>query len=121
MTYLDLLHYVALITGILAIVLGVVAIFIPVRMSKGFGIPVEGKPSAYISSLGVRDIFIGFVLLMLYQESAWTQIGYLSFMVSIVALVDFVVVYRNGLKRTSITHLIGTVLFVIYGILILKS
>ncbi len=119
MNILNLLQYVALITGVLAVLLGTVALILPTKMSEGFGIPVSGIASAYVSSLGVRDIFIGFVMLMLYFNEAWKMIAYTSFMISAVALIDFIVVYKNGSKKTSLTHLIGVIIFVIYGFLIL--
>ena len=119
MNILNLLQYVALITGVLAILLGTVAIIFPTKMSEGFGIPISGSASAYVASLGVRDIFIGLIMLMLYFGEAWKMVSYTSFMISAVALVDFIVVYKNGIKKTSLTHLLGVIIFIIYGFLIL--
>ena len=119
MNILNLLQYVALITGVLAVLLGAIAMILPTKMSDSFGIPINGIASSYVSSLGVRDIFIGFVMLMLYFNEAWKIVAYTSFMISAVAFVDFIIVFKNGSKKKSLTHLVGVIIFIIYGFLIL--
>jgi len=113
MNILNLLQYVALITGVLAVLLGAIAMILPTKMSDSFGIPINGIASSYVSSLGVRDIFIGFVMLMLYFNEAWKIVAYTSFMISAVAFVDFIIVFKNGSKKKSLTHLVGVIIFII--------
>lgn len=119
MNILNALQYFALITGIMAILLGTVAMIFPTKMSEGFGIPTRNNTSGYVASLGARDVFVGLVVLMLYFNESWKMIAYTSFMISFVALIDFIVVLKKGNKKTSVAHLLGFLIFIVYGYFIL--
>ena len=57
----------SVIFSLVSIIIGVLAILKPNKMSKGFGIALDSDKTGYVISLGARDIFMGLVLLYFYQ------------------------------------------------------
>jgi hypothetical protein len=99
--------------------LGVGAIARPSPMSHQFGISAIWPQSGFIVGLGVRDIFVGAVLLKAWFDQDWGSLALWSFLLSPVALADFIVVQRSGNTKASYIHLLGALACASYGLLIL--
>jgi hypothetical protein len=121
MTYTLIIQSIALPIGFVACLIGVLAVLYPKFMSKGFGVPTEGTAVAYVVGLGIRDFFIGATVLVLYSTNSWIILGYISFLIAVVAVSDFIVVYRYGDKKTSLVHLAGALVAAAYGCAIFSS
>ena len=115
----DLITYITLPIGVVATLIGSVAMLAPRFMSEKFGIAVEGQATSYVVALGVRDVFIRVLFLILFQSSLWTEAGWLSLALAGVAISDFAVVWKSGEKLTSATHLLGAVFLIPYGLAML--
>ena len=113
-------HYIALVIGVLTFIIGVAAVLKPEPMSKKFGISVKGSALPYVVSTGVRDIFIGLTILILFYRQDWPVLGAINLCVGIVAISDFLVVQKHGDKKTSIVHLFGAIAVIFYGIWLLR-
>ena len=121
MSYIEILNNFSLLIGFGVITIGFLAILKPKFMSKNFGIPIEGKALSYISSLGIRDIFIGLILFYMFYIKAWLAIAFINLCICLVALTDFIVVIKHGNKKNSFTHLAGLIVSLIYAILMYTS
>ncbi len=115
MNIMELSHYLALIIGSGALIIGVIAVLKPEAMSKKFGIPVTGPALPYVISTGVRDIFIGLTVLILFYRQEWFTLGCINLAVGVVAITDFILVLKHGDKKISIVHFLGALLFAGYG------
>jgi hypothetical protein len=118
---MSFLQHFSILIGLSATLIGLLAMLKPKFMSEGFGIKVEGDALSYVVALGVRDIFIGLSVLALYVYKLWFMIGILSLLISLVALTDFLVVFKFGVKKTSILHLLGFFASLVYGVTMILS
>ena len=119
--YIHYIQYFSVLIGFGACFIGLLAIIKPEFMSSGFGIKVDGFAASYVVALGIRDLFIGLVVLLLYVNEAWSLIGYTSLLIAMVAFSDFIVVFKNGRKSASFVHLIGLLIALAYGFILLSS
>ena len=113
------INLIAPIAGLVAILIGVGAICIPQKMSKQFGIPVSGASLAFVVGVGIRDVFMGLAMLTLYILESWTALAVIMIGVGIVAVSDFVVVYKSGNKKASAVHIASAVIALAYGVWLL--
>ncbi len=116
MEFTSILFYIAPIIGLGALTIGILAVLWPQPMSKKFGIAADGLTLPYVVSTGIRDIFIGLTVLILFYNRNWPLLGLINFCISIVAASDFLIVFRHGEKKTSFAHLFGVILVTAYGI-----
>ena len=107
--------YVAPIIGLTTILIGLGAMLKPESMSGNFGIPATGKAKAWVVSVGVRDIFMGFTVLVLYFNQSWFELAFINLAIGVVALSDFYVVLKDGDRLKSYTHFAGAVAVLFYG------
>jgi hypothetical protein len=110
-----LFHYFAPLIGIVTILIGLAAVLKPEPMSKKFGISVRGEALPFVISTGIRDVFMGATILVLFFQQEWISLGLINLCVGAVAISDFLVVYRNGDRKTSLVHLFGAVTVIGYG------
>ena len=87
----------------------------PEKMSKNFGIAVSGFALPYVVSTGVRDIFMGLVVIILFLSQAWAAMAYCQLSLGFVAIGDFLLVRKYGNKKTSLVHLAGAIIVITYG------
>ncbi len=114
-------HYFPLIVGFVAILIGAAATIHPEKMSKKFGIAVNGAALPYVMSTGIRDVFIGLIVLVLFYLQAWSALGVGHLCIGMVAISDFLIVRKYGDKKTSMTHLAGAVVAIVYGVWLLGA
>ncbi len=108
-------YYFPLLIGLVTLLIGIAAIAKPEMMSKQFGIAVSGIALPYVRSLGIRDIFMGLVVLILFNQQAWIALGATHLCLGLVAVSDFIVVLKHGNKKASLTHFAGAVMVFAYG------
>ena len=111
-----LIYYFAPIIGIGTLIIGILAIIRPEAMSKKFGIAVNGSALPYVISTGVRDIFIGLTVLILFYRREWFILGFINICIGVVATSDFLVVRKHGNLKTSLAHLFGAVFVITFGV-----
>lgn len=111
----SIFHYLAPIIGFITVLIGIGAVIKPEAMSKNFGISVSGSALPYVVSTGIRDVFMGLVILILCYYQYWSVIGATMICIAVVAVSDFLVVRRHGDKRTSLVHLFGAIVTIGYG------
>lgn len=114
------LHYIAPVIGLVTTLIGIAAVLKPEPMSKKFGIAARGSALPYVVSTGIRDVFIGLSILTLVYFEQWLALGFINLFVGIVAISDFLVVIRNGDKKTSVVHLAGALIVITYGVWLLE-
>lgn len=119
MDLISLSLYVAPIIGLTTILIGLGAMVKPESMSGNFGIPVVGKAKAWVISVGIRDIFMGISVLVLYFNQSWYEMALINFAIGVVALSDFYVVLKDGDQKKSYTHFAGAIAVIFYGAWIL--
>ncbi len=115
MSLVAIAHYIAPIIGLSTIIIGICAVLQPQPMSKKFGITVSGAALPYVVSTGIRDVFIGLTVLVLFYRQEWSLLGVINLLIGVVAISDFLVVKKHGDKKTSLAHLAGAVGVVAYG------
>ncbi len=101
--------------GFVALFIGLSAMIRPQAMSLKFGIAADAKALPYVVSLGIRDIFMGLTVLILFYQSEWFSLGLVHLCLGLVAACDFLVVFKNGFKKTSWVHLAGAIACFLYG------
>ncbi|MCB0367865.1 MAG: DUF4267 domain-containing protein [Bdellovibrionales bacterium] len=116
MNFIELLFYLSPVIGLTTLGIGIAAVLRPEPMSKKFGITVNGQALPYVISTGVRDVFIGLTVLVLFYLKNWLALGCINLFISIVAASDFLVVQKYGHKKTSYVHLFGAIIVFVYGI-----
>ena len=99
-----------------ALIIGISAVLLPQPMSKKFGIAVTGSALPYVMSTGIRDVFIGLTVLILFFNKQWNAVGAIHLSLSIVAISDFLIVRKHGERKASLAHLFGAVFVFTYGI-----
>lgn len=107
--------YVAPIIGLTTILIGIGAMLKPQQMSGNFGIASTGSANPYIVSVGIRDIFMGLTVLILFFTNSWYELALVMFAIGLVAVSDFVVVRNHGDKKKSLVHLAGAFAVIVYG------
>ena len=115
MNLINIAHYFALFIGLSTLIIGICAVIRPQPMAIKFGIAADESALPYVVSTGIRDVFIGLTVLILFFLSEWHALGAINFCIGIVAISDFKVVYKYGDKKTSYIHLGGALAVVIYG------
>lgn len=120
MTIDDLAHYIAALIGLATFVIGICAVIRPLPMSVKFGISADNATLPYVISTGIRDVFIGLTVLVLFYLQEWGTLGTINLFIGMVALSDFKVVFKFGNRKTSYIHLGGAIAVVIYGIWLLS-
>ncbi len=111
----NIIHYVALIVGLVTLIIGISAVIRPKPMSTKFGIAANDATLPYVVSTGIRDVFIGLTVLILFYLSEWHTLGAINICVAVVAISDFLVVRKHGDKKTSYIHLVGAIAVVVCG------
>lgn len=111
----NVLFYLAPIIGLVTLAIGVLAVLQPQRMSKQFGVTATHVTLPYVVSTGIRDVFIGLTVLILFYNKNWMLLGLINLCISIVAISDFIVVLKHGDKKTSLVHLFGAIVVTAYG------
>lgn len=119
MTLSNIGHYFALVIGFATLLIGVAATVKPEKMAEKFGIAASGMALPYVVSTGIRDVFIGLIVLILCYRQAWSVLGASQLCLGIVAISDFLIVRKYGDKKISFTHLGGAVVVISYGIWLL--
>ena len=119
MNFLTILHHFSPIIALFTLIIGFFAIFKPKPMAKNFGVPVGADAYPFVIATGVRDIFMGTVILILYFLGQWYAIALVSFSLTLVAVSDFVIVQKYGIKKNSWTHFLGALGTLIYGLFLL--
>ncbi len=113
-------HHISIFIALMTFIIGILAIARPQEMSKKYGISVYGSALPYVMSTGVRDIFIGLVILILFVQNEWRLLGATHLCIGVIAFFDFFIVYKYGDKKTSYMHLCGAISVVAYGIWLLS-
>jgi len=115
----SLAYYIAPLIGLGTLVIGICAVIRPKPMSKKFGVPASDSAIPYVISTGIRDVFIGLAVLILFYMKEWSALGAINLCIGIVAASDFRVVRRYGDKKTSYAHLGGAIFVILYAVWIL--
>ncbi len=111
----DINPFVAFLIGMVTIFIGIFAILKPAFMSSKFGITVNGSALPYVISTGVRDVFMGLSVLVLAYQHEWKLLGAIQLLIGFVAIGDFLNVFKNGDKKTSLVHFAGAGAVFVYG------
>jgi hypothetical protein len=112
---IHLFEYIAPIIGIVSLLIGIAAAAKPEAMSAKFGIAAKGATWPYVVSTGMRDVFMGLTVLILFYLQQWQAQGAIQLCLGVVALSDFWVVSKYGDRRTSFVHLFSAVFVIVYG------
>ena len=112
-------HYVAVVIGLVTIFIGSAAALKPASMSKQFGIAASGLALPYVVSTGIRDVFIGLVVLLVFHYENWYLLGYFNLFIAVVAISDFLIVRKYGDKKISLVHLFSAGAVLGYGLFLL--
>jgi len=115
-----LLPYFAYAVSGVACLVGLGAMLFPKKMSEGFGVPISGAGVHYVRALGVRDIFVGIVVLLLGASALWAQLGYVCLAIALIAASDFYTVFYHGERKTSLAHFAGFVLSLMFAAVFLS-
>jgi len=107
--------YFNVLVGLVALCIGIGAIIKPQPMALKFGIAADVKALPYVVSLGIRDVFMGLSVLVLFLRSEWFSLGLIHLCLGLVAVSDFLVVFKNGVRKISYVHLLGAFVSFIYG------
>ncbi len=118
MTLTNIIHYIAPLIGFFTLAIGISAVIKPEAMSKNFGIQASGKALPYVISTGIRDVFMGLTVFILFFMQLWIALAAVSLCIGIVAICDFIVVQKHGDKKTSLIHLAGASAVIGYGIVL---
>lgn len=110
------LIYLAPLIGVMTLLIGVAAVLSPQKMSVKFGIAADGATLPYVISAGIRDVFMGIAVLVLFYFQAWMPLGLIHLALGIVAISDFAVVRKHGDRKTSLVHILGAIVVVLFGL-----
>lgn len=105
----------AFVVGALTLLIGVVSALKPQAMSKNFGIAAQGGALPYVMATGVRDVFIGLTVLVLFFREQWNILGYVHFFIGLVAVADFLIVRKYGDKKFAWVHFVSAIAVCVYG------
>ena len=121
MNFFNIAYYIAPFIGLATTVIGICAVIRPQKMAIKFGISASESALPYVISTGIRDVFIGLTVLILFYQKEWEALGAINLCISIVAISDFKVVQKNGNKKASYTHLGGAIAVILYGLWLLSK
>jgi hypothetical protein len=121
MSLTEISYYLALLIGVTTLIIGICAMIRPLPMAVKFGVSVGESAVPYVLSTGVRDVFMGLTVLILWSLQHWKALGAISLCLGLVAISDFQVVRKYGDKKTSYVHLAGAMAVFIYGAWLLAS
>ncbi|MBY0316737.1 MAG: DUF4267 domain-containing protein [Bdellovibrionales bacterium] len=107
MTLFGLLLYFPLLSGVVACLIGIGAIIKPELMSTNFGIKAVGAAKHFVVATGVRDVFMGLTVLLLFYFQSWMFVGLIHILIALVALSDFLIVFNYGERKAAVTHMLG--------------
>jgi hypothetical protein len=65
-TFENVMSFFGLCVGVVATLIGSLAMITPKKMSEAFGIPTDDKGTPYVFALGARDVFVGAVAFILW-------------------------------------------------------
>ncbi len=121
MDSMSLLSNLIYFIGLLTIAIGLLASLLPFKMAKQYGIKLDTKFKndpiiGFVISTGARDLFMGATLILANYRKDTFLIAGILFLLSFIALIDFLNVYKYGDKKTSIIHLLGSLLCLFLGI-----
>jgi Domain of unknown function (DUF4267) len=116
---MDIIHAIALVIGVVTLLIGIGAVLKPEQMSKKFGISASGSTLPYVVSTGIRDVFMGLTVLILFSKQDWPVLAYVNFLLGIVAISDFTIVRKHGDRKTALVHILGAVAVFCYGAMLL--
>jgi hypothetical protein len=119
MSFTELAYYIAPFIGVTTLVIGICAVIRPLPMAAKFGISVGEPALPYVVSTGIRDVFIGLAVLILFYLQEWKALGAINLCIAIVAISDFMIVRKYGNKKTSYVHLAGAIAVITYGVWLL--
>lgn len=108
--------YLVPVFAAVSLIIGIAAMIAPAKMSRVFGIAVDGKAAALVVGMGVRDIFIGGIILILYFMDLLIPIGWSLLLLGLISLSDFWCVRKYGSKPISWTHLTSAVVVTGVGV-----
>lgn len=115
MNLLTLLHHFAAIIALFTLIIGIFAAAKPKAMAKNFGVPVPPEAYPFVIATGLRDIYIGLGIFVLYFLNLWFAIAITCLCLGLLALGDFVIVRKYGVKKVSWAHFLGATGAFIYG------
>jgi hypothetical protein len=115
MDLVNLMYWFAVLTGLVCLLIGVGATFAPNKMAKVFGIAATGTAAPYVVATGIRDVFLGIAVLFVVYVEQWIGVAILHLCLGLVGISDFTMVFKHGNKKISLTHIIGSVVMIIYG------
>jgi hypothetical protein len=123
MTSIHVAEYIGFALGSMLVLIGISGVFLPVKMSKKFGIQIRDGESGipYVSASAVRDLALGLIVFALLATGNLQMTGIASLCMTPIALCDFYVVFTRGDRPTSLMHLMGAIGLVAYGIWILSA
>jgi len=113
--------YLAPLIGLATLGIGLLAVAKPQKMSINYGIYANDKALPYVVATGIRDVFMGLMIVALFFLKEWRAIAIAQFLLAIVAIVDFSIVIKSGEKLKALVHLTGALAVSFYGIWILLS
>jgi hypothetical protein len=119
-TFENVMSFFGLCVGVVATLIGSLAMITPKKMSEAFGIPTDDKGTPFVFSLGARDVFVGAVGFILWYQAQWHSLGYVCFAIAFVAVSDASIVFKHGNKKAAVTHLFGFVSATMFGFLFLS-
>ncbi|MBC7420591.1 MAG: DUF4267 domain-containing protein [Bdellovibrio sp.] len=119
MSLQQILSFIPAMAGLVALIIGLLAVITPAKASKGFGIEASGPALHYVVATGVRDIFIGLIMLVLYWHGDTKIIGACFICIAVVAIADFTLTFKHGSKKQSVVHAAGAIFSIIYGSLVI--
>lgn len=120
MSFSTLLYYLAPIIGFTTLLIGVSAAVKPQAMSSKFGIAATGATLPYVISTGMRDVFMGLTVFILFSLEQWTALGAVNLAIGLVAISDCYIVRKYGDRKNSYVHAAGAVAVIVYGLLLLR-
>jgi hypothetical protein len=113
--------YLAPLIGLATLGIGLLAVTRPQKMSINYGVSANNEALPYVVATGIRDVFMGLIILALFFLNEWRGIAIAQFLLAIVAIVDFAIVIKFGEKLKALIHLTGALAVSFYGIWILFS
>lgn len=114
-----LTNFAAVIGGSL-IGIGLSAMVFPKWAATMFGINAPGTGLHYVTAAGVRDVFIGHVILLVWWAGYRGLLGNIIMSTAVISTTDVYLTYKYGTKSRVLIHAFGTVAVLVYGYLLLR-
>ncbi len=97
------------------LLVGLTAMTFPKWAAGMFGVKASTEGLPYVMAAGVRDVFIGLALLLIWQTGDHRLLAKAMVATAIVSLMDTYLVFKYGMRRQMALHILGTVAVVVYG------